>query len=61
MLGMDQAVVIVPIAVAAVGPPVALISIVVIGLFSLTTTAAIAEATARNSEVRLRGGFFGRW
>ena len=60
LLSMGQSVVIVPIAVATVGLPVALASILVIGIFSLSTTAAIAEATTRNGEVRLRGGFFGR-
>jgi hypothetical protein len=60
LLSMGQTVVIIPIAVATVGPMAAAASIAVIGLFSVAATAAIAEATARNSEVRFQAGFFGR-
>ncbi|HEU4980767.1 MAG TPA: hypothetical protein VFT14_06080 [Solirubrobacterales bacterium] len=60
LLSMGQTVVIVPIAVATVGPLAAAASIAVIGLLALAATAAVAEATARNGEVRFRAGFFGR-
>jgi hypothetical protein len=60
LLSMGQTVVIVPIAVAAVGPIAAAGSILVVGLLALSATAAVAEATTRNGEVRFRGAFFGR-
>jgi hypothetical protein len=60
LLSMGQTVVIIPIAVATVGPVAAAASIAVIGLLAVAATAAIAEATARNSEVRFQAGFFGR-
>jgi hypothetical protein len=60
LLSMGQTVVIVPIAVATVGPLAAAASIAVIGLLALAATAAVAEAAARSGEVRFRAGFFGR-
>ena len=60
LLSMGQTVVIVPIAVATVGPLAAAASIAVIGLLAVAATAAVAEATSRNGEVRFRAGFFGR-
>jgi hypothetical protein len=60
LLSLGQTVVIVPIAVAAVGPLAGAVSILVVGLLALSATAAVAEATTRNGEVRFRGAFFGR-
>jgi hypothetical protein len=60
LLSMGQTVVIVPIAVATVGLAAAAASILVIGLLAVSATAAVAEAAARNGEVRFRTGFFGR-
>jgi hypothetical protein len=60
LLSMGQTVVVIPIAVATVGPLAAVASIAVFGLLSLAATAAVAEAAARNGEVRFRAGFFGR-
>ena len=60
LLSMGQTVVIVPIAVATVGPLAAAGSIAVIGLLAVAATAAVAEAATRNGEVRFRAGFFGR-
>src|SRR5829696_666036 len=60
LTSLGQSVLIVPISVATVGPLAAVASILVIGLFALSATAAVAEATTRNGEVRFRGGFFGR-
>lgn len=60
LLSMGQTVVIVPIAVATVGPAAAAASVFVIGLLAVAATAAVAEAAARNGEVRFRSGFFGR-
>jgi hypothetical protein len=60
LLSMGQTVVIVPLAVATVGPAAGAASIAVIGLLALAATGAIAEAAARNGEIRYRGGFFGR-
>jgi hypothetical protein len=60
LLSMGQTVVIVPIAVATVGPAAAAASIFVIGLLAVAATAAVAEAAARNGEIRFRSGFFGR-
>ena len=60
LLSMGQTVVIVPIALATVGPLAAAASIAVIGLLALSATAAVAEAAARSGEVRFRAGFFGR-
>ncbi|HET8593146.1 MAG TPA: hypothetical protein VFL56_05735, partial [Solirubrobacterales bacterium] len=60
LLSMGQTVVIVPIAVATVGPAAAVASVLVIGLLAVAATAAVAEAAARNGEVRFRAGFFGR-
>jgi hypothetical protein len=57
---LGQSVLIVPISVATVGVLAAVASILVIGLFALSATAAVAEATTRNGVVRFRGGFFGR-
>jgi hypothetical protein len=60
LLSMGQTVVIVPLAVATVGPAAGAASIAVIGLLALAATGAIAEAATRNAEIRYRGGFFGR-
>ena len=60
LLSMGQTVVVVPIAVATVGPLAAAVSIFVIGLLAISATAAVAEAATRSGEVRFRGGFFGR-
>jgi hypothetical protein len=60
LTSLGQSVLIVPISVAIVGPVAAVASILVIGLFALSATAAVGEATTRNGEVRFRGGFFGR-
>ncbi|HET8593169.1 MAG TPA: hypothetical protein VFL56_05850, partial [Solirubrobacterales bacterium] len=60
LLSMGQTVVVIPIAVATVGPLAAAASIAVIGLLALGATAAVAEAAARNGEVRLHAAFFGR-
>ncbi len=60
LLSMGQTVVIIPIAVAIVGPLAAVASIAAIGLLAVAATAAVAEATARNGEVRFHAGFFGR-
>jgi hypothetical protein len=60
LTSLGQSVLVVPVAVAAVGPITALASILVIGLLAVSATAAVAEATTRNGEVRFRGGFFGR-
>lgn len=60
LLSLGQTVVIIPIAVATVGPLAAAGSIAVVGLLAVAATAAVAEAAARNGEVRFRAGFFGR-
>jgi len=60
LLSMGQTVVIIPLAVATVGPVAGAASIAVIGLLALSATAAIAEAATRNGEIRYRGAFFGR-
>jgi hypothetical protein len=60
LLSMGQTVVIVPLAVATVGPAAGAASIAVIGLLALAATGAIAEAATRSGEIRYRGGFFGR-
>ena len=60
LLSMGQTVVVIPIAVATVGPLAAAVCIAVIGLLALAATAAVAEAAARNGEVRFHAAFFGR-
>ena len=49
-----------PIAFAAVGPVAGVVALVVLGLVNLLTIAAMAEAVARNGNVRYGRAYFGR-
>jgi len=49
-----------PIALAGVGPLVAVALLIVIGLINVVTIAALAEAVAHSASVRYGGAFFGR-
>ena len=49
-----------PIALATVGPVAGLISLAVLGLVNMLTIAAMAEAVARNGNVRYGRAYFGR-
>ena len=60
LTSIGQSVVVVPIAIALIGPIAALVSVAVIGLLAVSATAAMSETAARSGEMRFRGGFFGR-
>ncbi|CAA9562236.1 MAG: hypothetical protein AVDCRST_MAG70-1753 [uncultured Thermomicrobiales bacterium] len=49
-----------PIAFANVGPLAGIIALVVLGLVNIGTIAAMAEAVARNGEIRYGRSYFGR-
>jgi amino acid permease len=49
-----------PIAVAGIGPIPGVILLVVLGLINIFTVAAMAEAVARNGNIRFRNAYFGR-
>ena len=49
-----------PIAFATVGPVAGVIALIVLGLVNLLTIAAMAEAVARNGNVRFGRAYFGR-
>lgn len=60
LTSVGQSVVVVPIAIALIGPIAAIASVAVIGLLAVSATAAMSETAARSGEMRFRGGFFGR-
>jgi hypothetical protein len=60
LTSIGQSVVVVPIAIALIGPIAAIVSVAVIGLLAVSATAAMSETAARSGEMRFRGGFFGR-
>ena len=59
-LGVGQPLLAIPIELAVLGPKLGLVIVALLGLVSIVSSAAMAEAVVRSGEVRNRGAFFGR-
>ncbi len=59
-LGVGQPLLAIPIELAVLGPTIGLIVVAALGLVSILSSAAMAEAVVRSAEVRHRGAFFAR-
>ncbi len=57
---ITEGILVVPIAVAGIGPLAGIVVLVVLGLFNLITLGALVEAITRNGSMRYGAAYFGR-
>ena len=57
---ITEGILVVPIAVAGIGPLAGVVVLVILGLFNLVTLGALVEAITRNGSMRYGAAYFGR-